>query len=199
MTLKTKVQLINSLYHEGYDIIKIQKLKEALEEELRISLLGSKKKIDLYKFAKKFISDKNIVKEDFKGLIQESDKYYLCNGYMLIEFLQPIEGIEITNCTMKPSTLFPDISLYTEYIDDEILVKCKRTLKGNPCIITHNNVRYGFNPTYLENALKCITKPQIFLSDPPYNPMLIIGDNDVRAMILMVRLPAEENDDNSDN
>lgn len=198
MKLETKVQLINELFQNGFDIEIILKLKEALEEELRIDLLGSKKKIDLYKFAKKFTSDKCITREDFKGLIQESNKYYLCNGYMVIEFLEPIEGMQITNSDMKLSSVFPNIGLYTEYIDDEILVKCKRTLKGSPCIITHNNVRHGFNPTYLENALKCINKPQIFLSGNPCDPMLVIGDNDVRAMILPVRLPKEDNDADSE-
>jgi hypothetical protein len=174
-------------------------LRTSLEEDLRQELAGSKGKssLNLYKFAKNFI-DKEVEKhlEQFKGLIHRSDKYYLCNGYMALEFAEKIDQINIINNQMALDVLFKDAKrdATDQFMDiDSLKFECAKakTQKGAPVIFEFNCRRYGFNPNDILNSLKVIKTPKVYLSDNNTVPMYITGEN-ANALILAVRIKDEQ-------
>ena len=199
MTTTSKLKLINDFLSTN-DFRFILKLKENLEEQLKQEVAKSNGNIDIYKFITGFIKKLDDTKKfRFNGLEEVNGKYYLCDGYRAFEFLEKIEGINITNNGMTFDKIFDDCKksaineLDLKIEELKFLCEKQKTIdKKKPIILEQNDKKYGFNCEYILQVLKLLKNPKIFISDNNTAPIYIEGENNINAIVLPCRIHEDD-------
>lgn len=199
MTTISKLKLLNEIISKG-EYYRLQLLKEDLEKELYQEANKEKGTTNTYKFATSFIKklDK-FQKQKFAGLEHDNEKYYLCDGYRAFEFSENIEGISQTNNGLKFSSLFEDaknnavFELHIDNKDLKFMCEQQKTIETIPLVkFNQNGKKYGFNGNYMLDVFKIIKNPKVYISDNTVAPFYIIGENNINAFLLPVRMPQSE-------
>ena len=179
------------------------KLKTDLEEDLKQEINKNNKTLNLYKFVKSFLKKLDVnQKHKFDGLIKDENKYYLCDGYRLFEFGQCIDGIPLVDNKIRFASMLREVkmdaNIEINLKNDELLYMCiqqKNKKDKNGVIFKQGGKNYGFNETYMIDALRVIKDAKVYISENPIKPIYVTGSNNINVMILPIKVPQDCTDE----
>ena len=151
MQLEKGLKVLNAL-EETKELLE---LKEIMYNELNKLVTSSKnKKVNIYSFVKKFIKKKDM-RDDFRGVIEQEGRFFLCDGVRLIEINEKPEGIKEVITKIDCISFMNNASENMVELDltsEQLELECRTAEEY--VIFEKEGVKHGFNPKLLLDFIK---------------------------------------------
>lgn len=152
MTNEKMLQIINSIMNK--EVIDLEKVREALTEDIRAELNKHKSMADKDKILKKLWNKETELRPDnHKHYTQHNDLYCFFDGYRLYA-LKNNYGYEQSKGTFNIEAAKPkynDICVKIDVNDLKLFIKTSKAgkVKKPIYVLENDKIKIGFNPKYL--------------------------------------------------